>query len=225
MPGRIVPLITNQIYHVINRGVASQPIFLTRWDHSRAMEIILYYQNRNTPLRYSFFRRLPTEQRAKILDNLKRKSDFFVEIIAYCLMPNHFHFLLRQIKENGISIFMSNLSNSYTRYFNVKNKRIGPLLQGKFKAVRVETDEQLSHLSRYIHLNPYSSCVIKSLDELESYPYSSLPEYLGFTQNKNCEKEIVLNGFKDKASYKKFIFDQADYQKMLQEIKQLALEV
>lgn len=224
MPGRTVPLITDQIYHVLNRGVASQPMFLTQWDYSRAIEIIFYYQNQNLPLRYSFFRRLPVKQRTEILDQLKKRADFLVEIIAYCLMPNHFHLVLKQIKDGGISTFMSNLSNSYTRYFNTKNKRIGPLLQGKFKAVRVETDEQLFHLSRYIHLNPYSSYVIKSLRKLESYPYSSLSEYLGLTKSKNCHKEIVLDNFKDPTSYKKFVFDQADYQRMLQEIKQLTLE-
>lgn len=224
MPGRVIPLITNQVYHVINRGVASQPIFLDQRDYLRTIEIILYYQNQKVPLRYSFFRRLPVKQRMEILDNLKRRADFLIEIIAYCLMPNHFHLLLKQIKDGGISTFMSNLSNSYTRYFNTKQKRIGPLLQGKFKAVRVETDEQLLHLSRYIHLNPYSSYVIKSLKKLESYPYSSLPEYLSLTKSKNCHKEIVLDNFKNPTSYKKFVFDQADYQRMLQEIKQLILE-
>ncbi len=217
-------MITNQVYHVINRGVASQPIFLDQRDYLRAIEIILYYQNQKVPLRYSFFRRLPVKQRMEILDNLKGRADFLVEIIAYCLMPNHFHLVLKQIKDGGISTFMSNLSNSYTRYFNTKNKRIGPLLQGKFKAIRVETDEQLFHLSRYIHLNPYSSYVIKSLRKLEGYPYSSLPEYLGLTKSKNCHKETILDNFKDSTSYKKFVFDQADYQRMLQEIKQLTLE-
>lgn len=91
-------------------------------------------------------------------------------------MPNHFHLLLQQIRDGGITEFISKLTNSYTRYFNIRNKRIGPLFQGEFKAVHVETDEQLIHLSRYIHLNPIVSYITK---KLESYQWFSYLEYLG----------------------------------------------
>ncbi|PJE67259.1 hypothetical protein COU95_03460 [Candidatus Shapirobacteria bacterium CG10_big_fil_rev_8_21_14_0_10_40_9] len=224
MPGREIPLVTEEVYHIVNRGVASQPIFLNQKDYLRGLETIFYYQNQNIPLRYSFFLRLPVEQKTELLDNLKTKRKFLVEIIALCLMPNHVHLLLKQIQEKGISIFMSNFTNSYTRYFNTKRKRVGPLFQGKFKAVRVETDEQLIHLSRYIHLNPYSSYILKSLNELENYPYSSFPEYLDPKKSANFSKEIILNNFQSLTSYKKFVFDQADHQKRLQEIKHLILE-
>ena len=191
MPGRSIPLVTNQIYHVINRGVASQPIFYHQRDYARALETILYYQQQNPPLRYSFFLRLPAQQKRNLLTKPIGKGKLLVEIIAYCLMPNHLHLLLKQLEENGISIFMSNLTNSYTRFFNTKRKRKGPLFQGKFKAVRIETDGQLVHVSRYIHLNPYTSFVLKSLEELESYPYSSLPEYLGSKKEAHCKTEII----------------------------------
>lgn len=224
MPGRDIPLVTDQIYHVLNRGVASQPIFLTKTDYLRGLAIIFYYQSQTASLRYSFFLRLPTKQREEILGQLKAQKKFLVEIIGFCLMPNHFHLLLKQLEENGISLFMSNFTNSYTRYFNIKQKRIGPLFQGKFKAVRIETGEQLLHVSRYIHLNPYSSYVIKTLNEIENYPYSSFPEYLSPEKSANCAKEIVLHDFKDIFSYKKFVLDQADYQRKLQNLKLLALE-
>lgn len=169
-----------------------------------------------------------------MLVQLKAKRKFLVEMIAFCLMPNHFHLLLKQVQENGISAFTGNFTNSYTRYFNTKQKRIGPLFQGKFKAVRVETNEQLLHLSRYIHLNPYSSYLIKTLDKLENYPYSSFSEYLYPKKIFNCEKEIIFHDFKDVSSYKrslqvsetykKFILNQADYQRRLQTVKHLALE-
>jgi len=223
MPGRNIPLITDQIYHVINRGVASQPTFLNQRDYQRCLETIFYYQNQNVPLRYSFFLRLPEKQKIEILKQLKAEGKFLVEIIAYCLMPNHLHLLLKQIKDGGISLFMSNVSNSYTRYLNTKQKRLGHLFQGKFKAVRVETDEQLIHLSRYIHLNPYSLYLVKNLDELYQYSYSSLPEYLFLSKTNNCQKKIILDHFK-KFSYKKFLSDQANYQRKLEEIKHLLLE-
>lgn len=224
MPGRKIPLVTNQIYHVINRGTASQPIFLNRRNYLRGLETTFYYQNQNLPLRYSLFKKLPIKERTAILDRLDRKRKFIIDIIAFSLMPNHFHFLLKQTQDNGISKFMSNLTNSYTRYFNTKNKRVGPLLQGKFKAIRIETDEQLIHVSRYIHLQAYSSYLVKTIKELVNYPYSSLPEYLNPKKSHQCQKKIVLANFKNIQSYKKFVFDQADYQRSLQEIKHLALE-
>jgi len=224
MPGRKVPLVTNQIYHVLNRGVASQPIFLSKKSYQRAMEMILYYQNKDLSLSYSAFLELSNQRRKEILEQLKKNQNSLVKVIVFCLMPNHFHFLLKQTQDKGISIFMGNFSNSYTRYFNASHKRIGPLFQGKFKAVRVETDEQLLHVSRYIHLNPYSSYLVKTIEELENYPYSSFPEYLNPQENNLYYKEIVLNNFKTSIDYKKFVLDQADYQRKLEEIKHLMLE-
>ncbi len=192
MPGRLIPLITEEIYHVINRSISHQPVFVEKRDYDRCLEAMRYYQNIKPPIRYSRFLTLSNENRKNLLDNLEKKHEFLVEIIAYCFMPNHRHVLARQIDENGISKFMSNLTNSYTRYFNVKHKRKGPLFQGKFKAVRVETDEQLLHLSRYIHLNPFSSCLVKSAEQAISYSYSSFSEYLQTDGLHLCAKATVL---------------------------------
>jgi len=224
MPGRNIPLVTNEIYHTLNRGVASQPVFLNKRNYQRFLETIFYYQNKELPLSYSAFLELSRERKEELLRRLKEKAQFLVEIIAFCLMPNHFHLLLKQIEENGISVFMSKLCNSYTRYFNTIQKRVGHLFQGKFKAVRIETEEQLLHVCRYIHLNPYSSYIVKNLKDLEVYPYSSLPEYLALQKTDFCQKEIVLAQFKNPADYKKFVFDQADYQRRLEQIKYLTLE-
>lgn len=224
MPGRGVPLVNDEIYHVVNRGIASQPIFFNKKDYERKIATISYYQHASPPLRYSFFIRLPKDRRLEIIEKFKKKGDILVEIIAYCLMPNHLHLLLKQKSNNGISSFMSNISNSYTRYLNVKNKRFGPIYQGKFKAVRIETDEQLLHVQRYIHLNPYSSHVVRDIEELEKYPYFSLSEYLDKSYLDLCNKELVLGFFKNKKAYKKFIYNQADYQRKLDDIKHLTLE-
>ena len=116
------------------------------------------------------------------------------------------------------------MQNSYTKYFNLKRKQTGSIFQGHFKAVRVETDEQLVHLSRYIHLNPYSSFVVKSIEKLETYPWSSLPDYLGETKYSFLNKKPVLDFFKNNKAYQKFVFDQADYQKNLEKIKHLTWE-
>lgn len=223
MPGRKVPLVNKQTYHILNRGIAHQPIFQNRSNYRRVLETIAYYQFQNPPLRYSHYIRLNIKEKSAYLKNLKKKN-LLVENVAYCLMPNHLHFLLRQLKDNGISTFMSNLANSYTRYFNTKYKRVGPLFQGKFKAVRVETDEQLVHLSRYIHLNPFTSYVVKSIKQLEKYPHSSLPEYLNLQKTSMCAKQMILDRFINLQAYKKFVFDQAHYQRKLQNIKHLLFE-
>ena len=139
-------------------------------------------------------------------------------------MINHYHLLLKQIKNNGIFNFIRLLNNSYSHYFNTKYKRKGSLFEGRFKAARIENDAQLLHLSRYIHLNPYSSFLVKNSEELISYPFSSLSEYLRQNKDNICHKEIVLGQFSDFKDYKKFVLNQADYQRSLQGIKHQLLE-
>ena len=128
------------------------------------------------------------------------------------------------MKDNGISKFVGDLTNSYTRFFNESSKRKGPIFQGKFRAVRIEDEEQLLHVVRYIHLNPYTSYVLKKINDLPNYPFSSLGEYLGIRDTKIVNTQIVLNNFKTIKSFKTFTFDRADYQRQLQNIKHLLVE-
>lgn len=139
-------------------------------------------------------------------------------------MPNHFHLLVRQVMNNGISQFVGNATNSYTRYFNTKRRRTGPIFEGKFKSVRIETEKQLLHVSRYIHLNPYTGYVVKTLDDLESYQYSSFSEYITPSSLDLFERDAILSSFRSANAYKKFVFDQADYQRTLNRIRHLTLE-
>jgi len=224
MPGRITPLVNEEIYHVVNRGIASQPTFIDVRNYQRAIETMFFYQNLFHPCKYSLFLVQARKKREEILENLRNKKGFLVEIISFCFMPNHFHFLLKQKVNHGISKFMSDFTNSYTRYFNTRAKRDGPIFKGGFKAVRIETDEQLMHVSRYIHLNPYSSFIVKTIKALMDYPYSSFQEYLGQAEKEFCQKEVVLTLFSGIEDYKKFVFDRADYQKNLEIIKHLCLE-
>ena len=220
---RKVVFANDQIYHVFNRGVDRRSVFLTNWEYSRVIETIKYYRFSDLPFRLSKLLNLPQAQRIKVLSDIQSDNEKLVEIISFCIMPNHFHLMLKQLKEGGISKFISNLTNSYTKYFNTKHERVGPLFEGIFKAVIVETDEQLIHLSRYIHLNPVSSFIIQEKD-LENYPWSSLPEYLGKSEENFCKKETVMDLFKNIKDYKKFIMDQISYAKELEKIKHIALE-
>lgn len=223
MPGRKVPLIKGYFYHVINRGISEIPVFNNKWNYDRFLSYLIYYQNVNTPCRYSHFLKLSNLERNEILVEIRKEGNFYVDLIAYCLMPTHFHLLLKQNIENGISIFLSKVTNSYTRYFNVKNDRKGFLFQGNFKAIKINTEEQLIHVSRYIHLNPYSSGLIKSTERLSKYQYSSLKEYLK-EDGDICQKEVILSRFKSSNAYKEYIFDRAAYQRELEYIKHLVLE-
>lgn len=223
MPGRLTPLVNDQIYHVFNRGINHQPTFLNKIEYKRAKLVIDFYRFSNLPTKLSKFLTLSNDDRTKITENLRKENDKLIDILAYCIMPNHFHLLLRQLKDKGISKFLGNLQNSYTRYFNTKNERDGSLFLDQFKAKLITTDEQLIHVSRYIHLNPYTSYVVKDFDNLLQYSWSSLSEYLK-KKSEICELATIMSYFKTPNDYQKFIEDQADYQRQLHKIQHLALE-
>lgn len=225
MPYRKTILAPDYIYHIFNRGVARLPIFSTTKDYSRFIELINYYRFINTSVSFSRFKKIPQPDREKILQELEKKNESGIQILTFCLMGNHYHFLIKQIGKSGITKFISNIQNGYAKYFNIKNDRSGPLFQPMFKGVMIETDEQLLHVSRYIHLNPSTGYLVK-IEDLENYPWSSLGDYLkntpltyGFL---NTDLIMGLIGSTDK--YKKFVFDQADYQRELADIKHLILE-
>ncbi len=222
MADKRIPLVTNEFYHVFNRGAARQPIFLSPSDYRQAKLTIDYYRFAHPPIRLGRLKELSIQQRNDILLQLHKEHDVQVDIISFVLMPNHFHFLLRQIKEKGISTFISKFTNSYTRFLNTKHDSVGPIVQGIFKSVHIETDEQLLHVSRYIHLNPLIGHVVTGKDFL-LYSQSSLPDFLQGNSNM-VTLEPVLNQFKSPQAYKAFILDQVDYAKELHDIKHLMLE-
>lgn len=214
MPYRTTPLVTDQIYHIFNRGVAKLPIFTNKRDHDRFLETIYYYQFKGPKPKFSHLNRFK--------DSKFEKNKKIVEIFCYCLMPNHFHFLIKQLQDNGISEFINKVSNSYTKYFNTKHNRTGPLFQGQFKAIRIGNEDQLIHVSRYIHLNPIATYLVKNLN---SYPWSSYLNYIGSEENKNCSKNFILSMFKTNQKYEQFVLDQIEYAQSLERIKHLVIDI
>lgn len=213
MPCRFTPLVNESFYHIYNRGVEKRQIFMEDADYQRFLQTLNYYQFQGPKPRFS------THHRFKIKDFSKNPK--IVEIICYCLMPNHFHLLLKQLKDNGIQEFLAKIANSYVKYFNTKYHRVGPLLQGQYKAIFVETDEQLVHLSRYIHLNPYVAEITK---DWPSFPYSSAPEFLGVATFPICVTNHILNLFPNQAKYQSFIADYESYALELNQIKHLLID-
>jgi putative transposase len=221
MPGRIVPLVTGEIYHVFNRGIDRRLTFNHKYEYERAIRTISFYRFCQTALKLSRFLSLSFKRQQEFLKTLGAARPL-VSVICYCLMPNHFHLLLRQETDGAISRYLSNFQNSYTRYFNVSNERDGPLFMDQFKAVRIESEAQLVHVSRYIHLNPHTAFLTKTEKELELYPWSSFREYI--SGGAIVESEIVLGLFAGSDSYRQFVFDNADYQRKLKMIEHLAFE-
>lgn len=223
MPYRKVPLVIDEIYHVYNRSIAREPIFLHNKHYQRGLNLVNFYRFDKPNLRFSHYNRLPESQKNEFLKSLKA-SKKRIKILAYCLMPNHVHFLFKQLIENGIASFMSNFQESYAKYFNIREGRSGALFQSMFKAVRVETDEQLIHVTRYINLNPLTSYVIKNIGELENYPWCSFVEYMGKQDFGIVDKEEVLGYFPSIKHLREFTADQVEHQRELEKIKHLILE-
>lgn len=213
MPSRDIPFVNQEIYHIYNRGSEKRIIFHDKRNYKRFITTLKYYQLSGPKPKLSHFFKY---QRFK-----PNQAQKLVEVLAYCLMPNHFHLLIKQLKEGGITEMLSKLSLSYTKYFNTKYDRVGPLFQGEFKAVYIENDEQLVHVSRYIHLNPITSLLIKDLSKFE---FSSYLEYLETNPDGFCSTEVVLSLFASREKYKEFVLDQIDYGQSLERIKHQILE-
>jgi len=176
------PFAIGQYYHVYNRGVDKRSIYRDNKDYSRFMiDVIgLNKDGRVVNLGRRCSEEMPGEPGAKM-----EQEEQLVGIICFCLMPNHYHLLLKQVAENGISRFMHKLGTAYTMSFNKRYNRQGSLFQGPFCAKWIEIDAYLIYLSRYIHLNPLELCREEGEGKKRSflwrYPWSSLGDYVNIT--------------------------------------------
>lgn len=173
-------------YHIYNCGVERRNLFTSRRDYQRFLGTMQFYVHNQT-ISYMQFQELSQASKTSYFQlNPKGLETMRVKIIAYCLMPNHFHLLLKPTNQTGITKFISDITNSHTRYFNVKNKRIGRFVQGTFKSKEISGDSSLLQVSRYIHLNPVFSSKTNAEGQLkrpEDYPYSSYAEWLGLMKD------------------------------------------
>lgn len=220
MPYRITPITTGEIYHVFNKSVGKQTMFPQTAYYERFLHILSYYMHQKTPIRFSYFLRLPPHLHKEIEKQLQT-IPIHVELYAFCLMPTHFHLLIKETEKGGLSTFLSTCQNSYAKFFNTKNQRGGALFRAMFKCKRIGSDEHFLHVARYIHLNPYTSGVIRSPHELISYPWSSLSTYLDGYRHQFVSTDFLMKAFSSKKSFLKWTLDQADYQKTLEDIRHL----
>lgn len=206
-------------YHILNRSIAKFEIFNGVDDCDRFLQILDLYRYIDFTHKYSNFLNLSLPLQQIIIENLRKDDHKLVKIVAFCIMPTHFHLILYQNENNGISKFMAKVLNSYSRYFNLRNKRKGPLWEGRFKNVLVDKDEQLLHLTRYIHLNPVS---VNLVEKPKEWLYSSYCEYIDRKDGSLCEFSHLIDLSPKK--YQKFVNDRIDYQKELSKIKRLTIE-
>lgn len=220
MPGRTYPLVTNNIYHVFNKSLDHKKIF-ENTTSNLFLQIVRYYRSTySTFLRFSNFEELPIELKLQQENKIKDIGSFSISILAYCIMPTHYHFLLRQNQDKGISKFISQIQNSFTKYFNFKYQHEGPIFLHTFRSQPILSEEQLKHISRYIHLNPYSSKLLNEVEEIEKYPWSSFSEYLKQNDSNLSQPENILSFFNEnKERYRAFVLGNAAHQKMLEYCK------
>ncbi len=180
-------------YHVYNRGVAKQTIFLDDQDYKVFLSYFKIYISK-------------PEKNEEVFPSRKLKNYFeLIKLLSYCLMPNHFHLFVWQKEIDSITNFMRSLATKYSMYFNKKYNRVGPVFQGKFKAVMVESEAQFVFLSKYIHRNPLSNT---SGSDLEVYRYSSYPNYLGQINQSWLDTSEILSYFSKSGlanSYRSFV--------------------
>lgn len=194
-------------YHICNRSNNEQPLFLDEKDYARFLFSALFYQApvpfNNLGRQSSYFVKhlmfnISSDTLEKVISTRK------VELNIFTIMPNHFHLLLQEKTRKGISLYLQRLQNSYAKYFNTKYKKRGHLFQGTFRAVPVETDEQLLYLSAYIHRNPRK---IKEWKDSEvKYPWSSYQDLVKKNRwGELLRPDIILNQFSSTNAYCKFV--------------------
>jgi REP element-mobilizing transposase RayT len=183
-------------YHIFNRGVGKIDIFLDQEDY-------FFFLTRLKEALYPGYVASPLSRR---YTPTKLPEGAF-DLLLYVLMPNHFHLCLTQKTELPVSVIISKICTSYSKYFNKKYKRVGSLFQDQFKAVLVESNEQLLWLTAYIHRNPLKAGLVKNLDE---YLYSSHLDYAGKRKGTLCQKGLILGQYKSTEEYHSAVMEQDD---------------
>ena len=215
-------------YHVYNRGVDGRKIFQEPEDYLRFIHDLYEFNDENPALPYKWVKKKREEF------GLQPERRPIVNILCFCLMPNHYHLLIQPCQEDGVTKFMRKLGTGYTMYFNTKYQRSGALFQGKFKHILIKSERYFLHLTRYIHLNPldlfqsdWREKGIRNLNKtrvfLEKYRWSSFLDYTGKKKFSSviCQ-DLICSLYPEGDKYKQFVLDYVKTD--LEKIKDLILE-
>jgi hypothetical protein len=216
------PLVENEFYHIYNRGTEKRKIFLDDADYFRllfSMRLMNEEQDGLMFLWKNYHTKYPKSSVEEFLRlNLKKRKPL-VEFICYSLIPNHFHFMMRQLAEKGVEKFMQRIGTGYTMYFNGKYERSGALFQGRFKSSKINSGNFL-HLSVYINCN----AEVHGIAKAENYPWSSYSDYLGKTKYGLCNKKVIMQEFRGSDDYKDFAEENVEEMKRKKADEKLVLE-
>jgi putative transposase len=207
-----VEFYNNGIFHLYNRGIDKRIVFSYQKDYIRFLEHLWYF-NISVPLRSLYKHK---ELLQKMYENRgaapraggvapRREGGSLVKILAYCLLPNHFHLIVKQLTDQGVSKFMQKVSGGYTEYFNYNNERSGSLFQGKFKSVHVGSPDHLLWLSAYVNGN----AEIHGYKRCDDWPWSSYLDYIGERNGQLCCREELFR-------WSEFSGDSKEYRELVQ---------
>jgi len=215
---RKVPFVSGEYYHIYSRTIFNTPEFRDNRSAERLAQSFLIANSTESTRAFQFLR---NHKDATIEDALKivKKGEKLVDVLCYCIMPDHYHLLIKELKDNNVPNFIRKCNISISKYINIKNNRRGHLFESSFNSKHADTDRYLLHLSLYIHLNPldfisgkewrenklqeWSSAKKKLLD----YPWSSLKSYLddNYEDQIISGTEMITDQFKDVKEYELFL--------------------
>ena len=200
---RIVRIAPGEYYHICNRAVNKQTIFHDTRDYFRFLFLILYFQS---PMVFQQLGRLVKDfvlsRALDIKGEVVKKRK--IELVAFCIMPNHFHLIVKELEEAGIATHMQRVLTAYSKYYNTKYEKSGHVFQGPYRAIHISDDPQLKYLSAYIHRNPRE--LVGWLNKVDKYQWSSYQDYIGENRwGDLLVPDIVLGQFKNKERYHEFV--------------------
>ena len=193
MTKRNVIFSKGKYFHIYNRGANKMKIFFERKNYIYLLKKLKYYKNK-----YNF------------------------SVLSYCLMPNHYHFLLRQDGDTPINIPIAYMFNAYTKAVNKKYKKTGTLFEGPFKSIEVEDINYLIELCRYIHRNPVDDGIVENIDDWE---FSNYPEWVGKRNGSLVDLKFRDKYFQDAESYKKYVLDYVSIKQAVKELDKYLLKL
>jgi putative transposase len=221
---RKIQLANHEYYHIYNRGVDKRVVFQDESDYFRFYISLILLNGKKDGLMKDWRDFQKWHPRAQLWEFLKQcpKGEDIVEIVAYCLNPNHFHLLLRQKTEDGIKKYMHKVSTSYTNYFNAKYDRSGALFQGRFKSSHIKSTAKLLYMSVYISCNSE----IHGISTAKNYSWCSFGEYISEdSKSKLCSgKKVISDNFGDADDFKNFARENIKHMKEQKEDEKLLLE-
>jgi putative transposase len=218
---RKTPFADNEYYHVYNRGTEKRKVFLAEADFQRMLLSMKLMNDEKDGLVIAwrdYQKTYPAKDIKAFLRYYLRKEMPLVEIVCFSLLPNHYHFILKQVHVRGIGEFMRRIGIGYTRYFNERYKRSGVLFQGGVKSSHISSTARLQALSAYVNMN----CEIHGISSADNYHWSSFAEYLGKAKNGLCAKgmKVILDDFRSREEYKMFAEENAqEYKRKKEEEK------